>query len=127
MIETVAAQESLAQDEEKHMPVKRMERTKDKVARAYWLQAYFENGQILIPDKSIARNYNTWQALLDELLLFPQSEHDDLFDGLQTMMEGAMSVRSYPSGYPRAVFGGSMRDDLWDDMDWHTRRGPWNR
>ena len=23
-----------------------------------------------------------WQALMDELVLFPQGEHDDLFDGL---------------------------------------------
>jgi len=27
---------------------------------------------------------------MDELVLFPQGEHDDLFDGLQTMVEGAM-------------------------------------
>jgi len=39
-----------------------------------------------------------WQALMDELVLFPQGEHDDLFDGLQTMVEGATSgptVRAY--------------------------------
>lgn len=114
MIETVAAQEYLAQDAEKHMPVRRMNRTTDKVARAYWLQAFFENGQILIPDKSIVGNYSTWQAMLDELLLFPQADHDDLFDGLQTMMEGAMSVRSRGRGRSLAV--GSMRDD-WDEFD----------
>jgi predicted phage terminase large subunit-like protein len=116
MIETVAAQEYLAQDAEKHMPVKRLDRTTDKVARAYWLQAFLENGQILMPDKSIARNYDTWQALLDELLLFPQTEHDDLFDGLQTMVEGAMSMPSYTDGYPVAIAVGSMRDD-WEDAD----------
>jgi predicted phage terminase large subunit-like protein len=114
LIETVAAQEYLAQDAEKHMPVKRLERTTDKVARAYWLQAFFENGQILIPAKSSARNYGTWQALLDELLLFPQAEHDDLFDGLQTLMEGVMSVHSYHKGM--AVCVGSMRGD-WDDLE----------
>ncbi|MHC4060679.1 MAG: hypothetical protein ACYSR6_03585 [Planctomycetota bacterium] len=86
------------------------------MARAYWLQAFFENGQILLPDKSIARNYDTWQALLDELLLFPQSEHDDLFDGLQAMVEGAMSMPSYTDGYPVTIAVGSMRDE-WDDFD----------
>jgi predicted phage terminase large subunit-like protein len=122
MIETVAAQEYLAVDAEKFMPVKRVERKIDKVARAYWTQAFFENGQILFPDKSLVRDYSTWQALLDELLLFPQAEHDDLFDGLQTMMEGALSVRSESGeGYACAV--GSMRDDVddyWDmpDRDW---------
>jgi len=90
-IETVAAQEYLAQDAEKFMPIHRVERTKDKIARAYWLQAFFENGQILFPAKNIIGDYSIWQALLDELLLFPQGEHDDLFDGLQTLVEGALS------------------------------------
>jgi len=90
LIESVAAQEYLAQDAERHMPVKRVERTKDKVSRAYWLQAYFENGQILFPAKHLQRGANVWQALQDELVLFPQAEHDDLFDGLQTAVEGAM-------------------------------------
>lgn len=30
---------------------------------------------------------------MDELLLFPEGEHDDLFDGLQSMVEGAMEER----------------------------------
>ena len=101
IIETVAAQEYLAQDAERFMPVRRVDRTTDKIARAYWLQAYFENGQILLPDKSLVGNYTDWQALLDELLLFPQGEHDDLFDGLQTMIVGAMEQ------YSRPQFGGA--------------------
>jgi hypothetical protein len=43
-------------------------------------------------------DYLIWQALTDELVLFPQGEHDDLFDGLQTMVEGATTgppVRVY--------------------------------
>jgi len=110
-IETVAAQEYLAQDAEKYMPVNRVNRTTDKVARAYWLQAFLENGQIVFPDKSVVRDYSTWQALQDELLLFPQGEHDDLFDGLQTMMEGAMKRTSWG-------VGGSVipeRSSWWDE------------
>lgn len=114
MIETVAAQEYLAQDAEKHMPVRRLDRTTDKVARAYWLQAFLENGQILLPAKHIRADHATWQALMDELLLFPQGDHDDLFDGLQTMMEGAMSVSSYGGG---GAYFGSMRPDLADDIE----------
>jgi predicted phage terminase large subunit-like protein len=91
VIETVAAQEYLAQDAEKWMPVTRLKRTADKVARAYWLQPYFENAQILMPAKHVVGDYTLWQALMDELVLFPQGEHDDLFDGLQTMVEGATS------------------------------------
>ena len=46
--------------------------------------------EVLLPAKSVVGDYSDWQALLDELLLFPQGEHDDLFDGLQTMVEGAL-------------------------------------
>ncbi len=56
------------------------------------------------------------QALQDELLLFPQAEHDDLFDGLQTMMDGAIQFASYSGG--GSVAGGLLFppddfDDLW--------------
>ena len=90
-IEAVAAQEYLVQDAERLMPVRRIDRTVDKVARAYWLQPLFENRQILFPDKSI--RHGDWQALEDELLLFPQGEHDDLFDALQTMCDVALQCR----------------------------------
>ena len=89
-IESVAAQEYLAQDAERHMPVRRMERTKDKVSRAYWLQSFLENGQVLFPARHLQANPDDWQALTDELILFPSAEHDDLFDALQTMVEGAI-------------------------------------
>ncbi len=116
MMETVAAQEYLAQDAERYMPVERIERTKDKVARAYWLQAFFENGQVLFPDKSIVGDYSIWQALQDELLLFPQAEHDDLFDGLQTMMEGVLQYHS--CRYGGSVVGrSSLPTDFFDDLD----------
>ena len=118
-METVAAQEYLAQDAEKFMPVHRMERTKDKVARAYWLQAFFENSQVLFPAKNLVADYSIWQALSDELLLFPQGEHDDLFDGLQTMIEGSLLVESKPiimSAGPRE-FG--PKSPVWDGyMSW---------
>jgi predicted phage terminase large subunit-like protein len=77
------------------MPVRRVNRTTDKIARAYWLQAYFENEQIMLPNKHNMGDYSIWQALIDELLLFPQGDHDDLFDGLQTMVEGATEYETY--------------------------------
>ena len=95
LIETVAAQEYLAQDAEKLMPVRRVERTKDKISRAYWLQPFFENGQILFPARHLQRNPRDWQALQEELILFPNADHDDLFDGLQTMIEGCLRRRRH--------------------------------
>ncbi|MFN8180153.1 MAG: phage terminase large subunit [bacterium] len=93
LVETVAAQEFLAQDLERLMPVRRVERLTDKVSRAYRLQAYFENGQVLFPSRALEKDPDVWAALRDELVLFPQAEHDDLFDGLETMVEGAMAPR----------------------------------
>ena len=97
-IENVAAQEYLAQDAEKFMPVERVPRSTDKIARAYWLQAFFENFQIIFPDRSITPDYTVWQALIEELLLFPQADHDDLFDGLQTLVQVCMEYRSLGVG-----------------------------
>lgn len=88
------------------------------MARAHWLQAFLENGQILFPDKSLVGDYTVWQALLDELLLFPQAEHDDLFDGLQTMMEGAFKYgQYYESG---AAWAGSTRPAAFFDDPWES-------
>jgi predicted phage terminase large subunit-like protein len=93
LIEAVAAQEYLAQDVEKFASVDRVDRTKDKVSRAYWLQAFFENAQVLFPAKHLQARPELWQALEEELILFPSAEHDDLFDGLETMMQGAIDNR----------------------------------
>ena len=91
------------------------QRKTDKVARACWLQAFFENGQVLFPEKSLVGDYSTWQAMLDELLLFPQAEHDDLVDGLQTMMEGSMSFVSY-GGCSAAFARSILPDDFFEDL-----------
>jgi hypothetical protein len=75
------------------------------------------------------------QALLDELLLFPQGEHDDLVDGLQTMMEGAMGRTGWgvgavvpepiepKRGDSEAVFHGGvlLPDMLSGSWCWHEK------
>jgi predicted phage terminase large subunit-like protein len=94
LVESVASQEYLAQDLERHMPIRRVERTKDKVSRAYQLQAFFENGQILFPAKPLQGDLDIYQALESELILFPSAEHDDLFDALQTAVEAAVETGS---------------------------------
>ena len=76
----------MAQDAEKWMPVERVKRTTDKVARAYWLQPFFENAQILMPAKHVVGDYTLWQALMDELVLFPQGE---------SMMTFSMAYRQW--------------------------------
>jgi hypothetical protein len=35
---------------------------------------------------------DTWQALEDELALFPDTDHDDLFDALETAVMASLNV-----------------------------------
>jgi len=79
-VEANAYQEAFGQKlREAGLPVKSVTRVKDKISRAYQLQARFENSEILFPPRSC-------QDLLQELLLFPQAEHDDLFDALEIIV-----------------------------------------
>ena len=76
-VEANAYQEAFAQKlREVGLPVKSLVRVKDKLSRAYQLQARFENGEIYFPQKGA-------EPLIEELLLFPEAEHDDLFDALE--------------------------------------------
>jgi predicted phage terminase large subunit-like protein len=94
-VESTGAQEHLCQDLQAIVPVRRVERTTDKVSRAYRMQPFFENGQILFPSRAVRRTLgdeDTWQALEDELALFPDTDHDDLFDALETAVMASLNV-----------------------------------
>ncbi|MGQ0723262.1 MAG: phage terminase large subunit family protein [Candidatus Eiseniibacteriota bacterium] len=121
IVEDVAAQEYLAQDLEKLMSVKRLKRTKDKVSRAYDLQGYFENGQILFPAPHLQLDREAYTALQDELILFPNADHDDLIDGLQTAVEGAFD-RSGECGV--WIFGADPVEE-YDPYPWARHRITW--
>lgn len=86
--EVSGQQEHLCQDLEAVVPLRRVERTADKVSRAYRLQPFFENGQILFPHKDVRRtapgDEDVWAAAETELALFPEADHDDLFDAIET-------------------------------------------
>jgi predicted phage terminase large subunit-like protein len=56
------------------LPIKQLTTQKDKVSRAQRRSALFENGKI-----RIRKDMN---ILIDELCLFPDAAHDDLFDAL---------------------------------------------
>lgn len=92
-IESVAAQEYLAQDAERQLPVRRVERDRDKTRRAYGVQPYFENGQVLLPRPTISPHPDNSEALREELLLMPDGQHDDLFDALETAISACMKPR----------------------------------
>lgn len=95
-LETTAAQVFIAQDAEKFMPITQVERHKDKIARAYRIQPFFENGQVYFPEEDSFHDPELLLAFLEELVLFPDAEHDDLFDGLETAIEVGV-LRSWGS------------------------------
>jgi predicted phage terminase large subunit-like protein len=76
-IEAVAYQAALSQVLAAHtlLPVKPVRPHKHKVTRAWRLSVLFENGKVLFGRGQ--------EALRDELLEFPNGEHDDLFDALE--------------------------------------------
>jgi predicted phage terminase large subunit-like protein len=59
---------------------------RDKLSRAWRLSAYFEDGRVLV-----GRNMH---YLVEQLLTFPEGEHDDLFDALELAV--SISVSSGP-------------------------------
>jgi len=77
-IEVNQYQDALAQRliERTRLPIRRIHQTKDKLARAMRLSALFENGKIFFPVQGT-------EDLEEELLLFPEGAHDDLFDALE--------------------------------------------
>ena len=44
------------------MPVERLKRTTDKIAKTYWLQPYFEKAQMLLPAKHIVGDNKRWRG-----------------------------------------------------------------
>lgn len=89
-VETVQYQKSLAQEIRRLslLPVVNIQTSKDKVTRAMRRSAVFENGKVW---------FRIGMDDLEEcLLLFPEVDHDDLFDGLDfalTVADQGNSVR----------------------------------
>ena len=82
-VETVAYQKSLAQELRRLslLPIININTSKDKVTRAMRRSANFENGKVFFRDNM--------DDLEECLLLFPEVDHDDLFDALDFAMNMA--------------------------------------
>lgn len=80
-VETVAYQAGLKQEIDResrlrnlYVPTQKITPTRDKVSRAQILSVYFEQGIIKIR--------KDLESLINQLLVFPKGEHDDLVDAL---------------------------------------------
>ena len=84
-VETVAYQKSLAQELRRLslLPIININTSKDKVTRAMRRSANFENGKVFFREDM--------DDLEECLLLFPEVDHDDLFDALDFAMTVADS------------------------------------
>ena len=82
-VETVAYQKSLAQELRRLslLPIININTSKDKVTRAMRRSANFENGKVFFREGM--------DELEECLLLFPEVDHDDLFDALDFAMNMA--------------------------------------
>lgn len=87
-VETVAYQKALAQEIRRLslLPVVNINTSKDKVTRAMRRSALFENGKVFFREGM--------DDLEECLLLFPEVDHDDLFDGMDFAMTVADSGNS---------------------------------
>jgi len=92
-VEANGYQEAFAQKlREAGLPVKSVTRVKDKISRAYQLQSRLENSEILFPRDGC-------ELLVNELILFPQADHDDLFDALEIIVTQFKCL--FPPPYPQ--------------------------
>lgn len=82
-VETVSYQKALAQELRRMslLPIININTSKDKVTRAMRRSANFENGKVFFREGM--------DDLEECLLLFPEVDHDDLFDGLDFAMSMA--------------------------------------
>jgi predicted phage terminase large subunit-like protein len=75
IIEKKASGQSLIQDlKRSRIPILEYLPDRDKISRVYAASPYFENGQVWVP------NTDWGNALVDELLQFPNARHDDMVD-----------------------------------------------
>jgi predicted phage terminase large subunit-like protein len=92
-IETNQYQRALAQElvRTTTLPIKELDTVKDKVTRAQRRSALFENHKVYLR--------RDMTAMVDELCLFPDAPHDDLFDGFDFAItvseQGAVNTDRY--------------------------------
>jgi predicted phage terminase large subunit-like protein len=95
IIEDKASGQSIIQDLaiETNIHIKKYRPVKDKVTRFAATIPYFESGRILVPE-----NVCWLDVFLQEIMAFPNSQHDDIVDSLSQFID---VIKSYRHMLPR--------------------------
>jgi len=110
-VEANGYQEAFAQKlRAEGLPVRSVKTIRDKISRAYQLQAKFENAEILFPRHPVhpvdpptdGQDRQDASDLIQELILFPEADHDDLFDALELAVSQAKTfIKPFPKTLPQ--------------------------
>jgi predicted phage terminase large subunit-like protein len=76
-----------------NLPIRELQTTKDKVIRAQRRSALFENKKVFLR--------KDMTAFIDELCLFPDASHDDIFDAFDFAVTVSENASPYVSYNPR--------------------------
>jgi predicted phage terminase large subunit-like protein len=95
IIEDKASGQSIIQDLaiETNIHIKKYRPVKDKITRFAATIPYFESGRILIPENAPWLN-----VFMQEIMAFPNSQHDDIVDSLSQFID---VIKSYRHMLPR--------------------------
>jgi predicted phage terminase large subunit-like protein len=100
-IESNAYQKALPQQllENTMLPIKEVNRTKDKVTRISSGFIHFENGKVLLPEK-----HYELEHFINEYVYFPTGRHDDMLDSMELALK--LVKEPYIDMDPYLIVGG---------------------
>ena len=106
-IESNAYQKALPQQlkETSMLPIKEINRTKDKITRISSGFIHFENGKVLLPE-----NHQELENFINEYIYFPHGKHDDILDSIELAIQ--LVKEPYLDLDPYSIVGLNSHENL---------------